>query len=70
MSESAGQNVDSLNQKTHAVSVVVPIYSGGATLPALLAEIETLTEVVRTPDGNSFAVSEVCLLYTSDAADE
>ena len=63
VSESAGRNVDSLNEKTHAVSVVVPIYSGGATLPALLAEIETLTIVVRTPDGNSFAVSEVLLVW-------
>ena len=46
-----------------SVSVVIPVYSGAATLPALLAELAPLHDVKETPDGRSFRVSEVLLVW-------
>jgi undecaprenyl-phosphate 4-deoxy-4-formamido-L-arabinose transferase len=47
----------------HTVSVVIPVYQGARTLPALLKEIEPLTSPFRTPDGHSMRISEVLLSY-------
>jgi len=47
----------------HTVSVVIPVYQGERTLPALLKEIEPLTSPFRTPDGHPMRVSEVLLTY-------
>ena len=63
VSESAEREVDSLNEKIHSVSVVIPVYNGGNTLPGLLAEIEALTVALRSPGGNFFTVSEVLLVW-------
>lgn len=46
-----------------SVSVVIPVYSGAATLPALVEEIEALTVVSRTPEGRAFQVKEVLLVW-------
>ena len=51
------------SEVTHSISVVIPVYSGGNTLPQLLAEIEPLTKPQRTSSGFSFVVSEVLLVW-------
>jgi undecaprenyl-phosphate 4-deoxy-4-formamido-L-arabinose transferase len=45
------------------VSIVIPVYAGARTLPALIAEIEALTTVRTTPDGHEFVVCEVILVH-------
>jgi polyisoprenyl-phosphate glycosyltransferase len=51
------------NRPTHRVSIVIPVYAGEQTLPALMAEIEPLTEVQTTRAGNQFVISEVLLVH-------
>jgi hypothetical protein len=55
------------------VSVVVPVYAGEHTLPALVAELASLSQPQRTTGGRDFVVSEVLLVWDrgpgrSDAA--
>jgi undecaprenyl-phosphate 4-deoxy-4-formamido-L-arabinose transferase len=50
-------------QQPHRISVVVPVYQGERTLPALLTELSELTDGFLTPDGNDAVVSEVLLVY-------
>ena len=45
------------------LSVVIPVYRGEVTLPALLAEIEPLTHTQTTPGGREFVVEEVLLVW-------
>jgi len=45
------------------VSVVIPVYRGEDTLPALMAEIEPLTTPQRTPEGHDYLVHEVILVW-------
>jgi undecaprenyl-phosphate 4-deoxy-4-formamido-L-arabinose transferase len=45
------------------VSVVIPVYAGEQTLPALIAEIEPLTRVQDTPGGYQAVVHEVILVH-------
>ncbi|RYH22655.1 MAG: glycosyltransferase, partial [Alcaligenaceae bacterium] len=45
------------------ISLVVPVYAGERTLPALIAEIEELTQPRVTPNGHHFVVSEVLLVH-------
>lgn len=58
--------------RVHSVSVVIPVYRGEETLPALLAEILTLTSEQTTAGGATFRVSEVLLVYDNgpDRSDE
>jgi polyisoprenyl-phosphate glycosyltransferase len=51
------------NRHTHRVSIVIPVYAGEQTLPALMAEIEPLTKVQTTRAGNLFVISEVLLVH-------
>jgi glycosyltransferase involved in cell wall biosynthesis len=46
----------------HLVSVVVPVYQGAGSLPALVDEIEPLTAVGSTPAGRPYRVTEVLLV--------
>lgn len=46
-----------------SVSVVIPVYSGSATLPTLIDEISTMTNPQRTPGGLSFIVESVVLAW-------
>ena len=48
--------------RAHTVSVVVPVYQGERTLPALLAELAALTEEFSSPDGHRLRVAEVLLV--------
>jgi glycosyltransferase involved in cell wall biosynthesis len=47
----------------HLVSVVVPVYRGEQTLPALCAELAALTQPFTTPGGHEARVSEVLLVF-------
>lgn len=47
----------------HRISIVIPVYQGEKTLPALMQEIAAFHEPSVTPDGNSFAVTEVLLVF-------
>jgi undecaprenyl-phosphate 4-deoxy-4-formamido-L-arabinose transferase len=45
------------------VSIVIPVYAGEKTLPALIAEMEPLTKVQNSRGGNVFVVNEVLLVH-------
>lgn len=47
----------------YRVSIVIPVYAGELTLPALIAEIEPLTRRQTTPLGFSFTICEVLLVH-------
>ncbi|MGI8416540.1 MAG: glycosyltransferase [Nakamurella sp.] len=49
-------------QRPHSISVVIPVYQGERTLPALLEEISPLTEAFVTQAGYHAVVSEVLLI--------
>lgn len=46
----------------HLLSVVVPVYQGSRTLPALVEEIAASTRVRTTPAGRPYRVTEVVLV--------
>ncbi|MHA7134534.1 glycosyltransferase [Oerskovia turbata] len=56
----------------HRVSVVIPVYQGAKTLPALLAEIDSLSSGFVTTGGRDAVVSEVLLVHDHgpDRSDE
>ena len=56
----------------HDVAVVIPVYSGEATLPSLLDELACLMEPSATPGGRVFEVTEVILVHDHgpDRSDE
>jgi len=45
------------------LSVVIPVYRGEDTLPALVQEISKLHSVSKTPNGRPFQVTEVLLVW-------
>ena len=45
------------------MSVVIPVYRGEDTLPEVLAELADLTQPQTTPEGRSFQVHEVLLVW-------
>ena len=45
------------------VSVVIPVYRGEVTLPALVAELATLHATQFTPQGRAYRVAEVLLVW-------
>jgi len=47
----------------HSISIVIPVYQGERTLTGVLEEIEPLTRLSITPDGYSFRVEEVLLVF-------
>jgi hypothetical protein len=49
----------------HTVAVVVPVYRGQDTLPALLEELDLLARPQLSSAGNRFQVSEVVLVHDS-----
>lgn len=48
---------------SESVSIVVPVYRGEATLPALVAEVAALRTQVSTPTGRQFRVDELVLVW-------
>lgn len=57
---------------SHRISIVIPVYAGEHTLPTLLEEIEPLTHLQTTANGNCFVVAEVLLAHDcgSDRSDK
>src|SRR5262245_19155250 len=47
----------------HRISLVIPVYCGEKTLPALIQEIVPLTSEQMTPGGSTFVISEVLLVH-------
>jgi len=45
------------------LSVVIPVYQGEETLPALMTELEAYTSPQRTPQGREFVIEEVLLVW-------
>ena len=45
------------------MSVVIPVYQGESTLPALMEELEAYTSPQTTPQGREFVVEEVLLVW-------
>jgi glycosyltransferase involved in cell wall biosynthesis len=45
------------------ISIVIPVYRGESSLPALMAEIEPLTHECRSPAGTPFRICEVLLAH-------
>ncbi len=45
------------------VSVVIPVYQGEETLPGLIQELQTFTDEQQTPNGRSFRIEEVLLVW-------
>lgn len=60
------------DQSTFRISLVMPVYRGADTLPALLAEIEPLSYQQKTQGGRSFSICEVLLVHDCgpDRSDE
>lgn len=56
-------------EQAHVVSVVVPVYKGETTLPALLEEIAALTRDTRSPGGALWRVDEVILVHDNGPDD-
>jgi undecaprenyl-phosphate 4-deoxy-4-formamido-L-arabinose transferase len=54
--------VESESAAPHLVSVVVPVYQGSRTLPALVDEIATSTALRHTPAGRPYRVTELLLV--------
>lgn len=50
-------------RRLHSISVVVPVYRGARTLPALVAELGRLTAPTTTPGGARCRVAEVLLVH-------
>jgi polyisoprenyl-phosphate glycosyltransferase len=50
-------------QAVPRLSIVIPVYRGEASLPALMAEIEPLTQLTATPAGRHYQVVEVLLVH-------
>lgn len=60
------------SRTAHRVSVVIPVYCGEGTLPALIGEIEPFTHEQTTSGGNRFVIDEVLLVHDCgpDRSDE
>jgi undecaprenyl-phosphate 4-deoxy-4-formamido-L-arabinose transferase len=59
----------SAKERAHSVSVVIPVYKGEHSLPALMAEIAPLTALGETPAGRAFIVTEVILVHDNGPDD-
>ena len=51
------------SEREHTISVVVPVYQGESTLPAVVAELEKWVEPFTTPAGHRARVGEVVLVH-------
>jgi glycosyltransferase involved in cell wall biosynthesis len=54
---------DRQSTRVDSISVVIPVYSGAATLPGVVKELEQLRSPQETPDGREFRVDEVLLVW-------
>lgn len=66
MTEPEGSHVatqDRPARRVLSVSVVIPVYRGATTLPALVEELSQLHTPQSSPDGRRFSVDEVLLVW-------
>ena len=63
LSEPVTVHSDCADETPLDVSIVIPVYRGEATLPGLMKEISLLRSPQHTPDGRSFQVCEVILVW-------
>ncbi|MEE6138734.1 glycosyltransferase [Mycobacterium sp. 050128] len=54
---------DRQSARVDSISVVIPVYSGAATLPDVVKELEQLRSPQKTPAGRQFRVDEVLLVW-------
>lgn len=50
-----------------AITVIIPVYDGANTLPALIRELEPLSDAVLSPLGIAYQVNEVLLVWDGGA---
>lgn len=62
-SAAGAQDADTAHHAVHEVSVVIPVYRGERTLPALIAEIAPLARTGLTPKGRRMRIGEVVLVH-------
>ena len=60
---------DRQSTRVDSISVVIPVYSGAATLPGVVKELEQLRSPQETPDGHEFRVDEVLLVWDRGIGD-
>lgn len=51
----------------HTISIVIPVYNGEATLPALVAEVLKTAALGVTPQGSTYVITEIVLVYDNGA---
>lgn len=56
-------NAKQPRERTHTISVVVPVFKGEISLPRVIEELVPLAARSRTPDGRPFQVIEVILVH-------
>lgn len=61
LSQRIGQVNHSMDEYT--ISVVIPVYRGADTLPDLIEELAQFRRASTTPDGRSFIIDEVLLVW-------
>ncbi|HUM94682.1 MAG TPA: glycosyltransferase [Candidatus Competibacter sp.] len=57
------QDLPSDDTVLHRISIVIPVYRGEITLPALIQEFVPMLNEQVTPDGNRFVIGEVLLVH-------
>jgi undecaprenyl-phosphate 4-deoxy-4-formamido-L-arabinose transferase len=55
--------VNAVDDVLHRLSVVVPVYRGERSLPAVVDEVLAATKSGRTPDGRRFELGEIVLVH-------
>ncbi len=60
---SSDPNTSATTPHNLRVSVVIPVYSGQETLPDLMAELGHYTSPTKTPQGHTFTIEEVLLVW-------
>lgn len=60
---SSDQNTSATTSHNLRVSVVIPVYAGQETLPDLMAELGHYTSPTKTPQGHTFTIEEVLLVW-------
>lgn len=63
MANEAAWSRDGVDAAVHSIAIVVPVYQGELTLPALIEEIAPLAAPQTTAAGARFRVSEVFLVH-------
>lgn len=63
----SSENEAPISRSPISISVVVPVFNGSDTLPDVIGELEPLTKPVLTPNGLTFQVTEILLVWDGGA---